>query len=119
VSVGDNVVDRSAEYGTAFPGGGAVNVAVFASRCQGDAAYVGVLGSDEDGELVVQALKAEQVDTQAIRWTDEPTAVAEIAIDEHGDRQFTSWTPIAEQITIEDVANCNADGTEWFYTGYV
>ena len=118
LSVGDNVVDRYADQGMVFPGGGAVNVAVHARHCGWEAAYVGVLGTDEGGEFVANALIAEGVDTSGVRWTDEPNAITDIAIDAEGNRQFTSWTPVSEPIRFEDALLGADGGVDWLYTSY-
>jgi fructoselysine 6-kinase len=55
--VGDNVVDRYLELGLMFPGGNALNVAVFAKRAGAEAAYLGITGNDVLGEIVRRQLQ--------------------------------------------------------------
>lgn len=89
VSAGDNVVDCYPDLGVMYPGGNAVNVAVHARRCGGNAAYLGVIGSDEAGRLVRQSLVDEQVDTTRLRTELGPTAHAVVRL-VGGNRMFES-----------------------------
>ena len=61
--VGDNVVDRYLGLDRMYPGGNALNVAVFCRRAGVEAAYLGITGSDEAGALVRESLVAEGVET--------------------------------------------------------
>ena len=48
---GDNVVDKYEHIKTMYPGGNAVNFAVFAKKLGVDrSAYMGIFGSDEEAE---------------------------------------------------------------------
>ena len=85
--LGDNVVDRYVAQGVMYPGGNAVNVAVFAKRLGADAAYQGVLGSDEAGGLVLASLVGEGVDTSRVTVARGPNAWADVDLVE-GDRRF-------------------------------
>jgi fructoselysine 6-kinase len=87
VGIGDNVVDRYRDLGQFFPGGNALNVAVAAQKAGADAAYVGALGTDEAGRVVLDALRAEGVATDRVRIVGGPNAYAEVAL-EHGERVF-------------------------------
>ena len=117
-SVGDNVVDLYTGNDMLFPGGGAVNVAVHARRNGWGAAYVGVVGSDDAGAFVLDALDSEGVDTRAVHITAEPNAVTEIAIDDDGNRRFTAWTPVATPIRITPDADTVLRSATWLYTNY-
>jgi sugar/nucleoside kinase (ribokinase family) len=87
LGIGDNVVDRYNDLGRFFPGGNALNVAVAARKAGADAAYVGALGNDEAGRVVLEALQAEGVATDRIRIVEGANAYAEVAI-ENGERVF-------------------------------
>src|SRR5207302_5585498 len=87
VGIGDNVVDRYVSLGQMFPGGNALNVAVFARRAGAEAAYIGAIGTDAAGHLIRQALRQEAVDASRLRVIDGPTAYADVAVVE-GDRRF-------------------------------
>ncbi|SMO37977.1 PfkB family carbohydrate kinase [Propioniciclava tarda] len=85
--IGDNVVDRYVGQGVMYPGGNAVNVAVFAKRLGADSAYQGIVGSDEAGRLVLGSLLDEGVDTSRVSVADGPNAWADVDLVE-GDRRF-------------------------------
>lgn len=89
VAVGDNVVDVYVELGQVFPGGNCVNVSVFAARAGGQASYIGRVGFDEAGDLLVEALRSEGVDTSHLDRIDGATAHCVISHD-NGDRIFLS-----------------------------
>src|SRR5205085_3040223 len=87
VGIGDNVVDRYVNLGQMFPGGNALNVAVFAHRAGAQTAYIGAVGTDSAGRLILQALQAEGVDVSHVRVIDGLTAYADVVLVD-GDRQF-------------------------------
>lgn len=90
--VGDNVVDRYRDLRMMFPGGQALNVAVYARRLGIDAAYVGALGDDLAGRHVRRAIHAEGLDDTHMRIVHGPNAFAEVALT-GGDRQFVGGDP--------------------------
>jgi fructoselysine 6-kinase len=85
--VGDNVVDRYQDLGTMFPGGQALNVAVYAHRFGIPAAYLGVLGDDVAGRHVMGAMLAEGIEIDRVRVVAGPNAAAEVALVD-GNREF-------------------------------
>ena len=89
IGVGDNTVDTYVHTRTQYPGGNAINVAVLAKRYGHDeAAYLGWLGQDERGQMILNALAAEGVDTSHCRSVQEkPTAYSTVTL-VNGDRVF-------------------------------
>jgi fructoselysine 6-kinase len=87
VGVGDNTVDRYAHLGRMFPGGNAVNVPVLAHRYGHPASYIGWLGNDQYGRLILDALNEEGVDISRCRVVDGPTSYSTVALVD-GDRVF-------------------------------
>lgn len=87
VGIGDNVVDRYVNLGQMFPGGNALNVAVFAHRAGAQTAYIGAVGTDRAGRLILRVLQEEGVDVSHVRVVDGPTAYADVVLVD-GDRQF-------------------------------
>jgi fructoselysine 6-kinase len=87
LSVGDNVVDRYPQYGTFYPGGNAVNVAVHARRLGLASAYLGAIGTDRAGQALVDALHNERVDTSRTRIVDGSNAFAVVEVID-GNRVF-------------------------------
>lgn len=87
VGVGDNTVDRYVHLGTMFPGGNAVNVPVLAHRYGNPASYIGWLGNDDAGRLILDAVRAEGVDVSRCRVAAGPTSYSTVTLVD-GDRVF-------------------------------
>lgn len=87
LGAGDNVVDRYRELGMMFPGGNAVNVAVFAARLGAQSAYLGVVGDDLAGRAVLSGLRKEGVDVGLTQVAAGANASADIGLVD-GDRVF-------------------------------
>jgi fructoselysine 6-kinase len=85
--VGDNVVDVYPSLRLVFPGGNAVNVAVAARRAGAHAGYVGAVGTDKAGSILLGALGAEGVETSHTRVIEGPNAYSTIELVD-GDRIF-------------------------------
>ncbi|HEY3447065.1 MAG TPA: carbohydrate kinase [Myxococcales bacterium] len=83
---------------TRCPGGSPANVAIGLARLEARAAYLGVVGDDEFGHFLQDALAGEGVDVRAMRLTDEArTGLVFITLDEKGERSFTDYRkPSAE-----------------------
>jgi fructoselysine 6-kinase len=67
IGVGDNTVDTYLHKRMMFPGGNALNVPVLAHRYGHPAAYLGWLGKDERGDLILKALAEEDIDISHCR----------------------------------------------------
>ena len=65
-AVGDNCVDVYEKEGKQYPGGNPVNVAVYLKRMGVDASYTGVVGTDECGKTMIEALNGKDVDTSHV-----------------------------------------------------
>ena len=86
--IGDNVVDRYRNLGVMFPGGNAVNVAAHAAMLGADAAYVGSIGADREGQIIKNALESLGVDlSQCIFEADSTTKKCDVNIYEN-EREF-------------------------------
>ena len=57
-AVGSNCIDyyNNVEGGTAYPGGGPVNMAVYTVRNGGQASYIGPVGDDVYGQIMDEAM---------------------------------------------------------------
>jgi fructoselysine 6-kinase len=88
IAIGDNTSDFYLTIGQVFPGGNAVNVAVAVARSGGSSGYVGVVGDDARGRLLMDSLAAEQVDTRRLSVGSGPTAWCEVT-HAGGERRFT------------------------------
>jgi fructoselysine 6-kinase len=89
-AIGDNVVDCYAARGEMFPGGNCLNVAVSVRRCGAHSAYIGAVGRDRAGDVVLAALEQEGVDVSHVRRLDGVTAYCMIA-HQNGDRIFAGF----------------------------
>jgi fructoselysine 6-kinase len=92
LGLGDNTVDTDVKAGLQFPGGNAVNVAVFARRAGALAGYLGCIGDDAAGRLVHDALVVEGVDVSRLRIRKGANARA-LIVYEDGDRRFLGSRP--------------------------
>lgn len=86
---GDNVVDKYEHIGTMYPGGNAVNFAVFAKKLGVDrSAYMGIFGSDAEAEHVISSLGEEGVELVRCQQVVGVNGAARVTVDETGDRIF-------------------------------
>ena len=75
---------------TANPGGAPANVAVSVARNGMRAGFLGKLGNDDFGRLLIDTLKKDNVEILLPELTNEATTtLAFVSLDEHGDRSFT------------------------------
>ena len=91
LGVGDNCIDRYLPpIGASFVGGQTVNVAVGLASAGFHVAYAGVVGTDTAGRYVVDALKAQGIDTSLVRVVPGLTGVTDIAVDAEGERSVVA-----------------------------
>src|SRR5216683_3343178 len=75
---------------TPFPGGAIANVSVAIARLGGSSRFIGGVSDDEFGQLLVQVLTDNDVDTHYIRVIKKaPTAIALVTLHAEGQRHFT------------------------------
>jgi fructoselysine 6-kinase len=86
-SVGHNTVDKYVNLGMMYPGGNAVNVAVLAKRYGVETSYTGWVGKDVYGELILNSLNKEGVDTSHTYIKDDISNFTEIFLQD-GERKF-------------------------------
>ena len=67
VGLGDNVVDKYEHIRVMYPGGNAMNFAVFARQLGVQAAFLGAFGDDPEGEHVAESARQEDVDISRCR----------------------------------------------------
>lgn len=88
IGIGDNTIDDYTHIRTAYPGGNAVNVAVYAGDLGCEPAYLGVFGSDAAAEHMQKTLAEAGIDISRCLRADGPSGWARLAI-EDGERVFT------------------------------
>ena len=91
MGVGDNCIDHYIELEKRYPGGNALNFAVYASRYKDiEAGYIGVVGTDENGIYLLDQIRKNGMDTDHIIIKEGTTAVTKILIKD-GDRVFDDY----------------------------
>lgn len=91
-ALGSNCIDyyTNLNGGTAFAGGGPVNMAAYTKRLGGEASYIGPVGNDAYGSLMISQLNAKGINTSHVRIESGRTAVSEVRLD-GGERTFGEY----------------------------
>lgn len=89
IGIGDNVVDKYLHSGVMYPGGNALNFAVYARLAGCESAFLGAFGNDESARHVQDALQELKVDTQRCRHYEGENGYACIRLVD-GDREFVT-----------------------------
>jgi fructoselysine 6-kinase len=85
-----------------FPGGNAVNVAVFARRYGREASYIGWLGTDRYGRLLRESIAAEGVDITHCRVVEGVSSHGDVTLVD-GDRVFGEFDwGVTSRIDLDD-----------------
>lgn len=87
IGIGDNVCDKYEHLGMMFPGGQALNFAVYAGMLGAQAAYMGVFGRDPVADHVIRTLDEREVDRSRCRQYDGENGYARVTLVD-GDRVF-------------------------------
>ena len=87
IGIGDNVCDKYVHQSTMYPGGQALNFAVYARMLGVESAYLGVFGSDEVAAHVRQTLDRRGVDRSRCRQYEGENGCARVSL-VNGDRVF-------------------------------
>ena len=99
--VGDNVVDRYRDLGTMFPGGQALNTAVYVHRFGLPSAYLGAVGDDVAGRHVLGAMRSEGIDITRVRIVPGPNAAGEVTLVD-GNREFGEADPGVSKFRLDE-----------------
>ena len=88
-AVGSNCIDyyNNIDGGKAYPGGGPVNMAVYTLRLGGNASYIGPVGDDVYGKIMLDAISAKGVDVSHLHVKPGKTAVSQVELID-GERVF-------------------------------
>ena len=91
-AIGSNCVDyyQNMNGGTAFPGGGPVNMAVYTVRLGGESSYIGPVGNDEFGHIMYNAIQNKGVDVSHSQFKEGKTAVTQVEL-LNGERVFGDY----------------------------
>jgi ribokinase len=86
------------------PGGKGANQAVAAARLGQATAMVGRVGDDDPGQTLLEALRADGVDTSGVLVTkDAPSGIALIAVDDRGENAIVVSPGANARVTVADV----------------
>lgn len=97
-------------------GGGATNAAVSLARLGGRAAFLGKIGPDKIGQLIMHELKAHGVDTSYhLRSADESTGYSVILTSYEGDRTVLTHRGAGTTITADEIDWSFMGKTRWLY----
>ncbi len=76
----------------ANPGGAPANVAVAASLLGCETAFIGKVGNDSFGQMLIDTLKSKNVDVSGVVKSDEfKTTLAVVSLDDKGERSFSFY----------------------------
>ena len=87
IGLGDNVVDKYEHINTMYPGGNALNFAVYAKRLGAEAAFLGAFGTDEEAGHVQRSIKEIGLDISHSKQYEGENGCARVTL-QHGDRVF-------------------------------
>ncbi|HEY9310644.1 MAG TPA: PfkB family carbohydrate kinase [Microbacterium sp.] len=89
VGIGDDVLDCYLHEDLAYPGGNALNVAVYSRLFFGaDAGFVGIVGDDRFATHLLNVLDELHIDHERARRAHGANGMAFVSLDEEGDRRF-------------------------------
>lgn len=104
-AVGDNCIDWYFLQEEAYVGGCSVNVSVYVKQLGGESSYIGIVGNDENGELVKSVLKEKKVDISHVHVKPGKTAITKIEL-VNNDRTFRGYDEgvlVEKYLTEEDL----------------
>lgn len=87
IGLGDNVVDKYEHIRTMYPGGNALNFAVYAKKLGVNSAFLGAFGSDAEAEHVQNIISEFDLDISNCRHFNGENGCARVTL-EDGDRVF-------------------------------
>ena len=107
------VSDAGIPVYTAFPGGAPANVAVAAAKLGAKTAFIGKVGNDAFGKLLVDTVKNNGVNADGMIISDsDNTTLAVVSLQESGERSFAFYRKgfadtqlIEEEISLEQLSN--------------
>jgi Sugar kinases, ribokinase family len=90
IAVGDNCVDLYVKQGFAYAGGCSVNFAVYMKQLNVHSAYLGAVGNDEFGQVIIDAVNKHGVDGSHIHIIPGKTAMTKVEL-VGNDRKFLGY----------------------------
>ncbi|MDD7767079.1 MULTISPECIES: fructoselysine 6-kinase [Anaerococcus] len=78
--IGDNCIDYYEDINIAKLGGNPVNVSVYIKQLGGESSYIGAVGTDDFGKLMIDGIRNEGVDVSNVQINPGKTAVTQVKI---------------------------------------
>lgn len=101
-AVGDNCIDSYKNLNKNYPGGSPVNFAVYMKELGVDTSYIGVIGDDDNGKIIVNEVKGRGVDVSRLHTKPGKTAVTQIELI-NKNRVFTAYDEgVFEHFTLDE-----------------
>ncbi|MFQ4147970.1 ribokinase [Arthrobacter sp. LAPM80] len=92
------------------PGGKSANQAVSAAKLGGDVTLIGAVGNDANGDMLTASTAGAGVDVGNVRRVAEPTGVAVISVDAHGENSIIISAGANATLTPADMTPSVFDG---------
>jgi len=84
------------------PGGSAANTTVALSRLGISTGFIGVVGRDREGRLILEEMEREGVDTSCISRVEEPTGTIIALVDEEGERTMYAHPGANNELEVKE-----------------
>ena len=97
------------------PGGSAANTIVALSRLGAEVGFVGIVGTDEEGELIVDGFRKEGVETR-IRKEDGYTGAAIGFVDAPGERALYIYPGVNDEFCMADIDKEFVNNAKFLHT---
>lgn len=92
ITIGNSVIDYYPDLNKMYPGGSSLNVSVFCKRFGAkQSAFIGMIGTDEEGEHIEKVLNKEQINKDRIRKVVGKSSKVTIKQTPDGDRIIDKW----------------------------
>ncbi|MGF7059662.1 fructoselysine 6-kinase [Brassicibacter mesophilus] len=85
IAIGDNCIDIYEHTGKAFPGGNSVNFSVYVKQLGEDSSYLGIVGNDYYGDIMIKEINSKGVDVSYLHRVYGRTAITKVKLTD-GDR---------------------------------
>lgn len=86
-----------------YGGGKGANQAIAAARLGSSVAMIGKVGKDKNGEILLNSLKAEGVDTTGIEFSNDMTGTAFIKVSKEGDNNIVVYPGANNDVDIDQI----------------
>lgn len=103
----------------ANPGGAPANVAVAAARLGASTGFIGKVGRDSFGRLLVRVLQQDGVDVSGVRTDTAPTTMAIVTVSPEGERSFRFVRGADKNLTAEEISPRQLEGCKILHFGSV